>query len=257
MFVSNKRVKFPGEVKLNNVKIKVVTEFKLLGVTLDNKLTFSKHVSNICLAINKRLFSIKRLFYLCRSVKIQFFKSFIMPYFDYCLSLSLKLYYFPKAILQKLANCYYRTLFKLFKFDFMGKDFNEINLFLENFNLFAFQHRVFYRTFLFSYKIHNYSFSPPSLKDKLKTNLNRDLVYDLRNKDNLIELGARNKFGQLTFGYVFPKLINNCCLLQISSLDFKNFKQYLNQNINLLYNKIVKNFSRFNLNYKNYIYKIT
>ena len=56
MFVTNKRIKVPNEItvssKIENnelieIKVKVVTSFKLLGVTIDNKLTFSDHCSNI------------------------------------------------------------------------------------------------------------------------------------------------------------------------------------------------------------------
>ena len=56
MFVTNKRVKLPKEINVgtktvNNkpvdINVSVVTSFKLLGVTLDNKLTFTEHCSNI------------------------------------------------------------------------------------------------------------------------------------------------------------------------------------------------------------------
>ena len=48
MFVTNKRVSLPSSVDLNGVSVSVVSEFKLLGVTLDKKLNFDKHIS-ICL----------------------------------------------------------------------------------------------------------------------------------------------------------------------------------------------------------------
>ena len=56
MFVTNRRVKLPKEItvdsknvnnKLIEIKVSVVTSFKLLGVTIDNKLTFTEHCSNI------------------------------------------------------------------------------------------------------------------------------------------------------------------------------------------------------------------
>ena len=72
MFVTNKRVKLPNEILLNTkivenkiveTKVSVVSSFKRLGVTLDNKLTFSEHCSNIKRIINRKLYSIKRLFF--------------------------------------------------------------------------------------------------------------------------------------------------------------------------------------------------
>ena len=83
MFVTNRRVKLPKEItvdsknvnnKLIEIKVSVVTSFKLLGVTIDNKLTFTEHCSNIKKIVNWKMYSIKRLFYLCTSVKIQFLK---------------------------------------------------------------------------------------------------------------------------------------------------------------------------------------
>jgi hypothetical protein len=56
MFVTNKRVKLPKEIAISSkivnnetvdINVNVVTSFKLLGVTLDNKLTFTEHCSNL------------------------------------------------------------------------------------------------------------------------------------------------------------------------------------------------------------------
>ena len=90
-----------------------MNNFKLLGVTIDNKLNFTEHCSNLKKIVNKKLYSIKRLFFLCTSVKIHFFKTFILPYFDYCLSLII---YFPPSAYQSLNNCFNLCLYKLFKF---------------------------------------------------------------------------------------------------------------------------------------------
>ena len=43
MSVTNKRVKLPKEIIVNSVKVSVVTSFKLLGISIDNKLTLSEH----------------------------------------------------------------------------------------------------------------------------------------------------------------------------------------------------------------------
>ena len=129
----------------NNV-VSVVTSFRLLGVILDSK-SSTLVLAATCMLINRKLFSIKRLFYLSTSVKLQFFKTFLLPYFDYCISLAV---YFSKATLQKWCTCYYASLFKLFKFDFTDLESNQINDRLKSYGLFAFQHRVFYAS-LFSH----------------------------------------------------------------------------------------------------------
>jgi hypothetical protein len=99
MFVTNKIIKAPKEIEISaGVSVRVVEQFKPLGVTIDNKLNFETYASMIKKSVNRKLYCIKRLFYLCQSVKLQFFKSFIMPHFDYCSTLFC---YFPKATLQK------------------------------------------------------------------------------------------------------------------------------------------------------------
>ena len=99
MFITNKRIKLTLTISLNQQEIQVVQAFKLLGITIDNKLSFATYVANLTKQINQRLYSIIRLFYSSINVKLQFFKSFILPYFDYCCSLFI---YFPKEILQKI-----------------------------------------------------------------------------------------------------------------------------------------------------------
>ena len=89
MFITNKRIEVPSVLKVSNIEIEIVTSFKLLGVLIDNKLSFQSFSRSLRTAIYKRLFSIKRMFYLSFEVKFQFFKSFIMPYFDYCSTLLL------------------------------------------------------------------------------------------------------------------------------------------------------------------------
>ena len=101
----------------------IVSQFKLLGVILDNKLNFNLYVAQQCLIINRKLFSIKRLFYLPQATKLQFFKAFLLPYFDYGLSLSI---YYHNSAIRKLCKSYYLCLKNLFRFSFLN--LNIVNL---------------------------------------------------------------------------------------------------------------------------------
>ena len=48
MFNTKKRVKLPSEIPINSkITVKVLKVFKLLGITLDNKLDFNEHCSNL------------------------------------------------------------------------------------------------------------------------------------------------------------------------------------------------------------------
>ena len=136
MFISNKRkIVYPEHIEIQNNQVQVVIQFRLLGITIDYKLSFDKHVGELKQVINKRLFSIHRLFYLSPKVKLQFFKSFILPHFDYCSTLFI---YFSKRAIQKLANCYNFFFFKLFKITHQinsAEDYNTLNNRLSQLNI--------------------------------------------------------------------------------------------------------------------------
>ena len=45
MFITNKRINTPSFIKFDGVKVEVVSQFKLLGVLIDNKLNFNAYVA--------------------------------------------------------------------------------------------------------------------------------------------------------------------------------------------------------------------
>ncbi len=73
MYITNKRVVIPKSFLINNQTINVVDKFRLLGVLVENKLKFDAYVAQQCLAINRRLFNIKKLFFLPQEVKMTFY----------------------------------------------------------------------------------------------------------------------------------------------------------------------------------------
>ena len=163
MFIKNKKFSYPNEIIINDCNVQVVDSFKLLGITLDAKLNFSLFVSSTKKLVNAKLYSIKRLFYLSFNVKIQFFKTFIMPYFNYCITLSI---YFPKATLQSLCNFYYFCLYKLFNLKTVC-DITLLNNILESMSLSSFQHNLLFKLTIFSHNIFNNKNVPAKLKKLL------------------------------------------------------------------------------------------
>ncbi len=105
------------------------------------KLKFYNHAIQVCANSNKRLYSIKKIFFLAKYVKIQFLKTFVLPVFNDCLSLSIC--YSQKAI-QKLSICYYLCLYKILKIKAKLND-----------RLLSFQHRALTRLLFFSHKLIN------------------------------------------------------------------------------------------------------
>ena len=257
MFITNSRITLPTSVALNDVTVSVVTEFKLLGVTLDNKLNFNKHIAIMCRQINSKLFSIKRLFVLSTSVKMQFFKTFVLPYFDYCISL---LVYFPKLMLQKLSKCFYLCLYKLFNYKFYDCQPNDINTFLTDYGLFAFEHRVLFRLLTFTnklvFKLENGDTAPTILKSYLHQNKDRQSLavsdnltdHNLRNQSELDVAVSRTKFGDMTFCHIFPKFINLTCasFVNLKPSEFSvRAKQTINSLFSLIETSVAKQLEKF------------
>jgi len=106
-------------------------------------------------------------------VKIHFFKTFILPYFDFCLSLII---YFPPSAYQSLNNYFNLCLYKLFKFKpevyLEDEEANEEKIMsesdfidkLHSYDLFTLQLRIYNKLFLFTHGIKSNKKSPVELQ---------------------------------------------------------------------------------------------
>ena len=73
-----------------------------------------------------------------------------------------------------------------------------LNDFLKKFNLFSFQHRLFYRLSLFAFK-------RKKIVNMLKTNTSRECTYTLSNEKNFKQIQTDLQEGKKTFQYFFYK----------------------------------------------------
>jgi hypothetical protein len=250
MFVTTKRIKAPAAIEIDGKQIQVVDQFKLLGITIDNKLNFLKYASILKNCVIKKLYSIKRLFYLSFSVKLQFFKTFVAPHFDFCSTIYL---YFPKATLQKIFNCYNYCLGKLLGIKAnqeMCQNLNFFNNHLESFGLHNFQHRLFDRATTLVHNIVNKTNAPRLLKEQIVYKKDVNKYYSLRNNNQVIQqLALKNHYGEATFIYIFSKLINNFIKDDLQ-IRFSLFANRMFNNVNHHFNKFINIFPKFDLSYK-------
>ena len=261
---------------MNGSTIAVVSSFKLLGVTLDNKLKFDMFTSELRKKILVKMYSIKKLHQLCYSVKLQFFKSFVLPYFEYCSTLSI---YFTKTALQRMCNCFNMCMLKLFKINNEATNNSELNLHnnkLEKRSLFNFEHRLVSRISSFAHKILNNTNSPAVLKcmlvpnnnilgsesnfeprqlrtKYLDTSTNKPIIINRRHPNALKEPRTAVSAGESTFAFFFAKFVNNICVEDIHQ-RFSFFKSIIFNNINRLFLKFVSIFPKFDLINKNFDY---
>jgi hypothetical protein len=253
MFITSKRIMVPDFLEIEDAKICTVKKFKLLGVHLDEKLQFIDHAANICLSVNRRLYTIKKLFYLPYSVKIHFFKTFILPYFDYCISLTI---YFHNTAIRKLCKMYYLCLFKLFGFKFLNLDCNIVNDLLFNDYIFSFHHRIVFRITSFLFKILYSWNSPPELKSWLKADKLQDLNHNLRSngRELVVPAFSKTKYGDLRFRNIFANYVNFYKLFNLN-MSFQEFKKKFFLNLNSYVNTFLSLIPKFHVNLDFYFFR--
>ena len=226
----NKKIFYkPSFINLIGNSVEVVADFKLLGVTIDEKLNFETHVKLLRKKVNQKLFAIKKVFYLSFSIKLHFFKTFILPHFDYCSSLFL---YFSNTLLDNLKGLYNNALFHLLQLNFRGKSIDEQFIILKPLNLLPFKYRILYRFSTFCYKILNKTILKNFYED-LIVNSN---IKNTRSKSRNILVVPRcetHKSSKRLSNYL-PLLVNN--VLRYSyNLPFNYFKTFILFNISSLF----------------------
>ena len=237
MFISRASKDNPASITIGCNQLEIVNDFKLLGIIISRNLDFSAHVSAIKKGINIRLFAIKKIYYLAASVKLQFFKSFILPYFDYCMSLSI---YYSRSDLLQLEKLYNFCVFKLLKTNLKGVSIEAQQASLEPFRLQPFRTRVYIRLAIFVYNVYG-GRCLESVRSKLKKNMQ---PYDLRSSRKFYVPMSRTVFGSKRLLNFLCRAIDNV-FINACNLDFKLFRQSAFANAQIYAPKLLKliNFS--------------
>ena len=84
---TNYKLKIKKELNLtiNDILIENVTVQKLLGVYIDNTLSWKSQITKICSKLNSKIALLKRIsYYLTYDMKLLFYNAYIMSTFDYC-----------------------------------------------------------------------------------------------------------------------------------------------------------------------------
>ena len=73
----------PLDLVVNRAKIDQVTEHRLLGITIHNKLRWDSHTNNVCKTVSRRVFLLSKLRYnLDIDTRKLFFNAHIKPHID-------------------------------------------------------------------------------------------------------------------------------------------------------------------------------
>ena len=243
MFIHKKNsIILPDAINFGNESVEVVNSFKLLGVTIDSKLSFNTFINETKKSINAKIYSFKKLYYLSKNVKSHFFKAFIQPHFDYCAALTI---YLNKTKVNSLGKFHKIVLFRLLKLKLFGLDCVAQLPLLNHFKLLPYQMRLCSRLSIFSHKVMNKIFLS-SFRNKLSfkencCNLNSCNGNCVRRKELVSLPNINTDFGRHSFSYFLPKFLNYV-LKDNYLMNVNDFRLFIKNNFLSFYELFIKNF---------------
>ena len=157
---------------LDNEVIECSESVKLLGVSIDNRLNFNEHVSNLCNKVSIKLHALARISKLMSQDKLRLLmKAFIESQFSYC---PLVWMFYSRTLNNRINRLHERGLRIVYKDHNMS--FEEL---LRKDNSFSIHHRNLQKLATEMYKTYN-DLSPSLMKSIFPI---RELQYNLRNSN--------------------------------------------------------------------------
>ena len=79
-------------ITMRSTNIQIRNELKLLGVTIDNKLTFSPHIKVVVSKVHGKIAALRKIRnFIDSQTALKLYKAYILPHFDYCSPLLIKI----------------------------------------------------------------------------------------------------------------------------------------------------------------------
>lgn len=132
-FTKQTTVTYDPEVIVNQEKVRVVSDFKYLGIILDSQLSFKKHTKKVANIVKFNLANFKHIrSYLSMKAAKLFLHAMIFSHFSYCLTSWSQA---NKTILQPLESLYKQALKTL---DRKGNSYHHCHI-IKKHNMFSFE----------------------------------------------------------------------------------------------------------------------
>ena len=206
------------DLKFNGAPIDIKEHLKILGVHLDNKLTFQEHISEILKKVFAKIAALRRLKRLVpSSTLLVLYRSFVLSHFEYCNSLLIGI---GKTLNKKLedANHYgLRTIMNL------GRSINyESTLRIADIN--TLEHRRIEQSLTIFYKCYKEN-GPSYLADLFEP---RITPYNLRNTGlNVTQNSYNSKFRHKSYSFIISRIWNKLPLSVKTAPNLPSFRRKL------------------------------
>ncbi len=196
-------------------------EYKLLGVYLDEFLTFDKHVSTICAKLARACFIIRRVYQKLsvKSLKCLYYALF-HPHLLYCINI----YTCTTAKNLKRITVLQKKVIRLIN---KAKTLDHTDILFKNSNILPFNKLITQAKLHFMHSI-CYNYAPKSFTDIFKTNQNND-IYNLRTRAQFTVPNCRIELFKKFPLYSFPQCWNNAgdITFQTNKATFQISLKYL------------------------------
>ena len=208
------------DIRIDHEMIKRVDRTKSLGLTIDDRLSWSNHVDEICRKVSSAIGALKRIrHFISANTALQIYNALILPHFDYCSPVWDCLSGQSSDKLQKLQNRAARVITKL-PFD------TSSNLLLDSLKWEKLSLRSKKQKALIMYKtIHDLA---PEYLQRLFSQ--RDAEYNLRNLEGKVTLPKPNtNYLKRSFCYSGACLWNNLPQYLRNADSLGQFKRTIKQ----------------------------
>jgi hypothetical protein len=217
--IKNKIAQNP--ILINNVPVPRTENYTCLGVDLDERFTWEKHIDNICAKVEAGIGIMRRMkpFVPVETVKL-IYNALVQPYFDYCSLLWDNCGSGLREKLQRLQNRAARVITGS-TFDIRSVDM------LNMLGWESLDQRGNYTKSIYMYKIIN-DHAAPNLKQLFRRCSEGDSPYDLRNREtDLVLPKPKKEFLKISFKYNGAIHWNNLSIEAKSADSVYSFKRFI------------------------------
>jgi hypothetical protein len=216
------------KIKCDNNSIPLSKEVKLLGVVIDNKLSFGPQAAALCKKINSKTHLLQKSLYLFTDkFKPILFKMFIQSLFDYCSTLTT--HFSNHLFIDNIELCFSKSIFRILKVKIKSKLLPEQYKILEKFNILPLRLRNFSHLCIFILTIFRYRnpFFFNIFNSLKKTNSSTRSIFN-----NPV---FKKSFKNFSFTTISFKLLN-LFIFEHTTSSISNFKTFLysDHNSNLI-----------------------